>query len=184
MLVAACLDGDLPSWDSLIARYQSFIYTVTLRMGVSAPDADDVFQDVCISLFQNLSELRDLSRLSSWLAAVTRQEVWRLARRRSTLPISDLGDNIPEESGFRVGAEPSASPEEAVLKLERVHLIRQGLLLLSEPCHELLSLLYSEDPPCSYAEAAAHLRIPIGSIGPKRARCLEQLKKLLVNFGY
>ena len=80
-LIAACLEGDYPSWDALIERYQGFVYTLTLRMGVSGPDADDVFQNVCISLFQNLRELRDADRLSSWLAAVTRQEVWRLARR-------------------------------------------------------------------------------------------------------
>ena len=183
-LIAACLEGDYPSWDALIERYQGFVYTLTLRMGVSGPDADDVFQNVCISLFQNLRELRDADRLSSWLAAVTRQEVWPLARRQGTLSLSDLGDNTGEEAVYRMGAEPAPSPEEAVLKLEREHLIRQGLQHLPAPCRELLSLLYTEDPPCSYKETAAHFKIPLGSVGPKRARCLEHLKKILEDFGY
>jgi RNA polymerase sigma factor (sigma-70 family) len=183
-LIAACLEGDDSSWDALIARYQSFIYTLTLRMGVSSPDADDVFQNVCISLFQNLRELRDASRLSSWLAAVTRQEVWRLARRRRTVSLSEIGDNIEEDAISPLGAEAAPSPEEAVLRLEREHLIRQGLQHLPDPCRELLSLLYAEEPPCSYKEAADQLKTPLGSIGPRRARCLERLKKILEDFGY
>ena len=184
VLIAACLEGDYDSWDALIERYQGFIYTLTLRMGVLGSDADDVFQNVCISLFQNLRELKDANRLSSWLAAITRQEVWRLARRRSALSLTDLGDDNGERSLYRMGAEASPSPEEAVLKLERAHLILQGLQYLSSPCKELLSLLYDEDPPFGYKEAAAQLKIPLGSIGPKRARCLEQLKKILEDFGY
>jgi RNA polymerase sigma factor (sigma-70 family) len=84
-LVAACLAGDSASWDALIARYQGFIYALALRMGLSAPDADDVFQNVCLSLFQHLGELRDANRLSSWLATMVKQEVWRLGRRRKAL---------------------------------------------------------------------------------------------------
>jgi len=182
-LIAACLNGDLPSWDALIDRYQGFIYTLTLRMGVSAPDADDIFQNVCVSLFQHLGDLRDTSRLSGWLATAIRQEVWRLARRPRALPLSSLVEEGETEERRR-GAAPTLTPEEEVLKLEREHLVRQGLQHLSEPCKELLSLLYSEDPPCSYAEMAARLQIPLGSIGPKRARCLEQLRKILANFGY
>ena len=153
-------------------------------MGISPSDADDVFQNVCISLFQHLSELRDAGRLAGWLGAVTRQEAARLARRPHPLPMSDVIEKEREEPLASLGASPPLSPEEEVLQLERTHLIRQGLRHLSEPCRELLTLLYREDPPCSYAETAARLHMPTGSIGPKRARCLEQLKKILAKFGY
>jgi hypothetical protein len=33
------------------------------------------------------------------------------------------------------------------------------------------------DPPRSYAEISATMQIPVGSIGPRRARCLERLRK-------
>src|SRR2546430_5625107 len=39
----------------------------------------------------------------------------------------------------------------------------------------LLAMLF-RDPPCSYSEISATLGIPIGSIGPQRARCLERLR--------
>ena len=183
-LIAACLEGDLPSWDALIARYQSFIYTLTFRLGVSSPDAEDIFQNVCIRLFQHLGELRDASRLASWLAAITRQEVWGLARRPSSLPLSGVVENERTSPTACFGAQPPLSPEDAALRLEQEQIVRLGLQDLSEPCRELLSLLYGEASACSYADAAARLALPVGSIGPKRARCLEQLKKILAGYGY
>ena len=37
------------------------------------------------------------------------------------------------------------------------------------------------DPPPSYAEVSAALEMPVGSIGPKRARCLARLRTRLAN---
>jgi hypothetical protein len=37
--------------------------------------------------------------------------------------------------------------------------------------------MLAKDPPVSYAEISATLQIPVGSIGPQRARCLERLRK-------
>ena len=43
-------------------------------------------------------------------------------------------------------------------------------------CQQLLSMLIS-DPPHSYAEIHVKLDIPVGSIGPQRARCLDRLRR-------
>jgi RNA polymerase sigma factor (sigma-70 family) len=181
-LVAACLAGEVAAWDALIRRYQSFIYGLALRMGLSSPDAEDVFQDVSLKLYQHLDELRDAWRLSGWLAAVVRQEVWRRWRRKSAVPLSDLPGGgwslLEAESG------PSTpSPEEEVLALERQHLVRECFDALPRECRRLLGLLYGPESP-SYAETARRLAMPVGSIGPRRARCLERLKKKLEEFGF
>lgn len=184
-LVAACLSGDTAAWDALIARYQNFIYGLPLRMGLSAADAEDVFQNTCLKLFQHLGELHDVQRLSGWLAAIIRQEVWGLWRRRGSQPLSDLPEGGQMlESARPLGAEPAPSPEELILNYERQHLVRLGVQELSEECRKLLTLLYGEEAACSYAEVAQRLSIPLGSIGPKRARCLERLRKNLEKFGY
>jgi DNA-directed RNA polymerase specialized sigma24 family protein len=47
---------------------------------------------------------------------------------------------------------------------------------LQPGCHELLSLLVA-DPPLAYADISARLNIPVGSIGPTRARCLNRLRR-------
>ena len=44
----------------------------------------------------------------------------------------------------------------------------------------MLIALYFEDPAPSYAEVAARLGRPLGSIGPTRARCLARLREVLL----
>jgi hypothetical protein len=49
---------------------------------------------------------------------------------------------------------------------------------LSERCQRLLRVLMATPPP-AYAEVAAALDIPIGTIGPSRQRCLQRLRKIV-----
>ena len=55
-------------------------------------------------------------------------------------------------------------------------MLRAALAELPPRCRRLLTLLLT-DPPLSYAEISVIMRIPQGSIGPKRARCLERLRR-------
>src|ERR1051325_2113397 len=89
-LIAACLKGHAPSWDALIDRYASLIYSICLRMGLCQADAEDVFQDICVILLRRLGDLRDTARLSSWLISMTKREAWRLQRKRGVRLISEL----------------------------------------------------------------------------------------------
>jgi DNA-directed RNA polymerase specialized sigma24 family protein len=66
--------------------------------------------------------------------------------------------------------------DEEILMAERNAALRTALAELPPRCRQLLAMLIS-DPPCSYAEVSATLQIPVGSIGPQRARCLERLRK-------
>src|SRR5678816_1625267 len=50
---------------------------------------------------------------------------------------------------------------------------------LAPRCKGLLEALYLRESEGAYREIAAELGIPIGSIGPTRARCLERLKAAL-----
>jgi RNA polymerase sigma factor (sigma-70 family) len=182
-LIAACLAGDAVAWDALIERYQGFIFALSLRHGLTAADADDLFQDVCLKLYRHLGELRDARRLSSWLGAVVRQEIWGRWRRRRPLLMSEL----PEEERLRLDAaweaQTDADPEEAVLALEREQQVRVSLESLGEECRHLLAMLYGPEP-LGYAETAERLEMPLGSVGPRRARCLARLKKKLEELGY
>jgi hypothetical protein len=55
--------------------------------------------------------------------------------------------------------------------------LREAFALLSQRCRELLSLLIA-DPPAGYTQISAALGMPVGSIGPTRARCLDALRRV------
>jgi DNA-directed RNA polymerase specialized sigma24 family protein len=69
-----------------------------------------------------------------------------------------------------------ATIDEVILVAERNATLHAAFAELSPRCQRLLSMLVS-DPPRSYAEIHAELGIPVGSIGPQRARCLERMRR-------
>jgi RNA polymerase sigma factor (sigma-70 family) len=184
-LIALCLKGEAEAWDALIERYQALIYSTLLKQGLSHADADDVFQDVSLILFRHLGDLRDTTRLSGWLISTARREAWRLKRRRGMALASEMPDREWELEGAEPVAQAAApQPDQEVMVLQDQQLVRQGLEQLGERCRELLTLLYMKDPPGTYADVTELLGMPQGSIGPTRARCLQQLQKNLQQLGF
>jgi DNA-directed RNA polymerase specialized sigma24 family protein len=68
-----------------------------------------------------------------------------------------------------------------VLESERNRALWKAFAQLSERCQRLLRVVVVVSPP--YEEAAAALEMPVGSIGPTRARCLARLRQNLVGGG-
>ena len=58
--------------------------------------------------------------------------------------------------------------------------VELALNQLQERCRKLINFLYLDPEEPSYAAIAATMGMPVASVGPTRARCLEKLKKLLV----
>jgi DNA-directed RNA polymerase specialized sigma24 family protein len=63
--------------------------------------------------------------------------------------------------------------------MEEQQIVRMLVESLDERCAQLLTLLFYRPDSAPYAEIAAKLGIPEGSIGPTRARCLQKLRRLL-----
>jgi RNA polymerase sigma factor (sigma-70 family) len=173
-LILAARRGDAAAWESLVDKYERLVYSIPLNYGLSREDAADIAQLTFTILLQSLGSLRDDSRLGAWLAMVARRHTWRLVsqRRRESPPaaeeLSDSLVRLPDPAGAR--------PME---QWEIVQWLDQGLSRLDPPCRQLLTALYVDSEEPSYAEVSRRLGIPIGSIGPMRARCLERLKRLL-----
>jgi RNA polymerase sigma factor (sigma-70 family) len=178
-LIAACLDhNDHQAWETLVRRYQRLIYTIPFQVGLSEPEAAEIFQTVCVLLFENLAYLRQRDRLGGWLAVTTRRAAWRMIRQvRKTASVTLSVELLEEHTG------DDLSLEESLVQLERQALVRAALERLGEGCRQLLELLFYTEPRPSYNEIIQTLGLPAGSIGPTRARCLEKLVKVLTGMG-
>lgn len=182
-LIHACLAGDRRAWETLIRRYERLLYSIPIRCGLSEDDAADVFQVVCLRLLENLGKLRDERHLTGWLVTTAKHESWRLHRRRKRQQNeTSLDPNDPGDLESVPGSDPA--PHEEIIRLENEQLVRRAMSELAERCRLLLSLLYHTDPPPSYVEIARRLDVSPGAIGPTRARCLQQMKKVLDRLGF
>jgi len=171
-LVQACLRGEAAAWDLLVERFGRLIYSIPRKLGFSDTDADDVFQTVFGIAYRRLESLRDETRLSAWLIRTTYRECWRLKRGARTLQTVD--ENV---------AASGEAAEDEILRLERQQRVREALEQVDARCRELLSALFLEAKEPSYDEIAARLGMPVGSIGPTRARCFKKMESTLRRLG-
>lgn len=169
-LVQACLDGNESAWDTLIDRYSRLIYSIPLRYGVSQALADEIFQETCLIMLEKLGTLRDQARVGSWIITTTRRlcmQHWRQNKKIQTSPIEDDMDFDSGEEAVEVN----------LLHIEQQHLVCQALVNMPSRDQALLRALYFEVPPKPYADIADSLNVPLGSIGPLRARSLQKLRR-------
>jgi len=178
-LIAACLSGEHEAWEALIHRYQRLIYSIPLKSRLSADDAADIFQSVCLKLFEKLATLREHDKITSWLITTTTRECWRVAAHSRRESQSSSADGETETDSLL--QLPAAGPlaDEHHEMLERQQVVRDAIESLAERCRELLKLLFYQHEEPSYAEIARRMAMPVPSVGPTRARCLEKLKRIL-----
>jgi len=173
-LIIACRRGDERAWETLIARYERLVFSIARRHSLSVDEAADVTQTVFIILLQSIDRLPDDVNLGGWLTTVTRRHTWRaLARRGRELPGEK--EDVAESATLLLGRQTLDSID----RWEMLQAVHEALNRLSERCRQLLLALYFDPTEPSYAEVAARLNMPVGSIGPTRARCLAKLKALL-----
>ena len=177
-LVSACRRGDQLAWERLIRRYQRLIYAIPLRAGLDADHAAEIFQDVFTTLFQKLNEIEEPEKLQAWLVTTARRKTLRaIAKAQIRKRATANADERTREATPIMDEAPL--PDEQLLILEEQQRIRTALSSLDERCKRLLQLLFYLPEPPSYAEIAAALGIPEGSVGPSRARCLAKLLRIL-----
>lgn len=172
-LVKRAAAGEPAAWNALVRRFSGLIWTIVRQHRLSQQDAQDVTQVVWLRLLENLGSLRDPSRVGAWLATTTKRECLRVIRlrRRTVLAADDLLET-PTDTG--------ATPEEIVSVRDHQRAVFAVVRMLGLRCRQLLELSAYK---LSYLEIAEQLDMPVGSIGPTRKRCLDQLRELLRTAG-
>ena len=167
-LVTRAAHGDEQAWDALVERYAPLVWSICRRYRLSDADTHDVSQSVWLGLVSHLGTLRDPAALPGWLTTTTRRECGKLWHAAQAAGNGLGARDIPDDRA------PTA--EQELLLAERHAALREALSGLSPRCQRLIALLL-EDPPLSYAQISARLGLPVGSIGPCRGRCLDQLRR-------
>ena len=170
-LVGAAAKVDQRAWQGLVERFSGLVWSVARAYGLSEADAADVAQTAWLRLVENLHRVRDAERVGAWLATTARHEALRTLRVAGRqLPVGDDAELEPSDP-------VQLTPETLALASEQHSILWQAFAALPPSCQRLLRVLMA-DPAPSYREVAASLEMPIGSIGPIRARCLTRLRRL------
>jgi RNA polymerase sigma factor (sigma-70 family) len=165
-LVLLARAGDDRAWQQLVARFDRILRNIARSYRLSPSDVDDAVQGTWTRLYQNIDRVRDPGAISAWLMTTTRRESMRLLQSHMRLQLSDdpeLGD-----------APDDIRPEAGLLAAEERGVLDRALATLPGRQRELMTLL-STEPDVDYQGISDKLVMPLGSIGPIRARGLARL---------
>lgn len=169
-LVSAAQEGDQHAWNAIVERFLPLVGAIARQYRLSEADGDDVSQTVWLRLVEHLGGLREPAALPGWIRTTTRNECLRVIAVRGRTRPSD-----PQEDRVLDGVVDDIASDDLVA-VERRQALREALAELPAARRDLLLLLMA-DPPVGYAEISERLGIPVGSIGPTRARAFEQLRR-------
>jgi RNA polymerase sigma factor (sigma-70 family) len=167
-IVVAARAGDAAAWTELIERYEGMLRAIARSYRLAPADVDDAVQSTWLQLITSIDRVREPAAVAGWLATTARRE----CLRRAQAPIHD---ELPEDAevGDRAGAD---GPEAGLLAAERSAILARALASLPTRQRELMTFLVTEPAP-PYESISATLAMPVGSIGPIRARTLARLSR-------
>jgi RNA polymerase sigma factor (sigma-70 family) len=171
-IFARAKSGNDEAWAVLVERFRPIVRAVARSYRLSDTDVEDVDQSVWVLLLEHTERIRDPCALPGWLITTTRRESLRLIRnRRRTIPVDPLAAMNDDE------ARTDRALDADLLRLEEAQVLRESLAELPPIQRDLLRLL-SDEPALTYREISAVLTMPVGSIGPTRARGLARLRAI------
>ena len=173
MLLELAGQGDQSAWRQLTDRYDALVRSVARSFRLQAADVHDVAQSTWLRLVQNLHTIRDGERLPKWLAVTATRESLAVLRRTSAHDLSPMMEETPDPA---IDAETRAVNRAAAQDL-------WATVADLTPRQRFLVVALFREELDSYTEVAAKCSMPVGSIGPTRARALSQLRRRLAERG-
>jgi RNA polymerase sigma-70 factor, ECF subfamily len=186
-LIARLRRRDTEALEILMERHAARVYRVAFGITRNDADAEEVVQDVFLSLFEKIAAFEERAALGTWLYRVaTNTALLRRRGKRLELEVS-LEDQLPtfREDGHRAGersfllADWSASAEDGLLSDETRALVRRAIDML--PPHYRAVVMLRDVEELSNEETAEILGEPVSSVKSRLHRARMALREQLTH---
>ena len=158
LLVERARDGDREALNTLIARHQSKVYRLALRLTGDEHEAEDVLQDTFLQVMKKLETFRGEAQFSTWLYRVAANTALMRIRARNQHPATSLEDYLPQfqEDGHhkRLDVDYSVAGriEERIERRQLMNLVHEALTRIPD-IYRMAFVLYDLEE-LSASEAA------------------------------
>ena len=178
---------DTEALEILMERHAARVYRVAFGITRNDADAEEVVQDVFLSLFEKIAAFEERAALSTWLYRVaTNTALLRRRGKRLELEVS-LEDQLPtfRDDGHRAGersfllADWSSSAEDGLLSDETQALVRRAIDTL--PSHYRAVVMLRDVEELSNEETAEILGEPVSSVKSRLHRARMALREQLTH---
>jgi RNA polymerase sigma-70 factor (ECF subfamily) len=179
VLIQLFKNGDRSAFSELIDRHQHRVYSLCYRWMGNQQVAEEVAQEVFVSLFRSLERFRGDAKFSTWLYRVTVNHCknQKLYRQRRAHGRHESLDSAPEDGFVRQIESPNRGADAGILKTEAERVLQDGLAALDEDHRQIILLRDLED--LSYEEISALLDLPKGTVKSRLHRARAELARQL-----
>ncbi|NOS69577.1 MAG: RNA polymerase sigma factor [Verrucomicrobia bacterium] len=154
-------------FESLVARFYEPLYQFAFSLTRSEADASDMTQQTFYVWATKGHQLRDATKVKTWLFTTLHRQFLESQRRRVRFPHQELET---------AEAELPAILPKGISRIDAAHVLAT-LARVDESYQAAVSLFYIED--CSYQEIADILELPLGTVKSRISRGIGQLQKLM-----
>jgi RNA polymerase sigma-70 factor, ECF subfamily len=159
---------------AILKEYQHRVYRQAFRILGDACEAEEVTQDVFLSVYRNLNTFRGEANLATWIYRIAANAC--ISRRRRAKQDFVRGDDEDQRDSV-VDEDPN--PEEFLIRREAYDCLDRFIASLPDKEAIAISLFYYEEK--SYEEIAAVMNIPLGTVAALLHRGRAHLHTLVVS---
>jgi RNA polymerase sigma-70 factor (ECF subfamily) len=176
--------GDGAAFDEAVGRYQSVVYRAALAALGSPAEAEEAAQDAFVAAFRQLHTFRGEASFRTWLLAIAWRKALTRRRRLHLWSFRTAHRPVGEEASDPMAALEARdpNPQEALLGVETRRDLGQLIRALPGKLRDPLLLLASGT--CTYEEAAAIQRLPVGTVKWRVHEARRILRQKLRALGY
>lgn len=183
-LAKKLIEGDIEAFDRFVEMYQKKIYALAYNMTHNQMDAQDVTQEVFLTIFRKAHTFQGKSAFSSWVYRVALNAVYMKLRTRKKDQSISVEDAFPSFNGAGYHQEVirdwSESAESLMFSNETKNVIQSAVDQLPEK--EKVAFLLRDVEGLSTEEAAEALDLSISAIKSRLHRARLLLRKKLSGY--
>lgn len=181
-LLARCRRGEAAAWDQLFDLHYGAAARFIFQLGhdLTHEDAEEICQEVFLSVIKNLESFHGGSQFQTWLFRIATnkardyRERRHAAKRGGGQTTISLNAEDPENGLSLDPPSTAPGPDVLLMSAEQVAQIHRALDQLDEPCREIIELRYFGD--LSYDEISQSLGLNAKTVSSRLSKCLDRLE--------
>lgn len=140
-IISKVLSGDQQAYAILVDRYQSYVFTLSLRFTKNREDAEEVAQDIFVKAYRALADFKGNSKFSTWLYTIVNNTCITFLRKKRLQTHS-----LDNEGVFEVAdSQDSGLRANLIEQKSRVAMVNSAIRLLSTDDAEIITLFYKSE---------------------------------------
>lgn len=181
VLIRRLQQRDEKAFEEIVRMYQHKVFNLVYRMIGNSEEAEDVAQEVFVTVFKAIDSFRGEAKFSTWLYRIAANHCknrMKYLGRRSYKATGELNEATEKEAAE---AQPSAmrphvdGPDAVLEGLELERTVQDGIKALEEEHRVLIILRDVED--LSYEEISSITGLELGTVKSRLHRARLQLKE-------